>query len=480
MRKLKSFSTSALLATVLTVGGSAVYAQTGPGPAAEKNAIVETQNVAPKSVNDAEAAARIWNIKPKADETTAAMNLRVKRMLKDMLADPGKLDYDTSYWRLLAFMREVPWKKLSSRQQAWYLKNMPNPRLTDEQRDRVVEKLKNKPLYKFEPKELDLYLAFMQKEEPDLRKRVVRLARQNLGQPYAIYLLGEFPHELYDADPTFSLGKGDCVVFSEHMYAMALGHDWKSFYAWLQRIRYKDGVPGMTTRNHFTEADWDVNNNWLVHDLTNELGTTVTPYTEKIDRARFFGNFGIGQDIPVQILQDGYIAAEDIPATLDKLQDGDFVNIVRGFSSGVWVGHVGLVAHKPDGTVTFINSTEPKAEEEPMLDYIKRNLELNKARRKRGSAEFKGMKFLRLRAEDMERLLKEGKGPEAIAKSGEASADTGSAAAPEPAKTEVPATAPGDEVTTQPIAVNVEPTAADNTTMTIQNVATDSLTTATP
>jgi hypothetical protein len=383
-------------------------AQTGPGPAAEKNAIGNEAAPKPKDMFDGAAAARIWNIKPKSDETTAAMVKRVTKMLRNMVENSNKLDYDTSYWRLLAYVREVPWNKLTDYRREWYLNHMPNPRLTDEQREAWLKDLKKKPIFKMTPKEIDLYLGFLQQDEPDLRKRIVRIARQNIGQPYAIYLLGEFPHEVYDPDPMFCLQKGDCVVFSEHTYAMALGHDWPTFYNWLQKIRYKDGQPGMVTRNHFTEADWDVNNNWLVEDVTNDLGaTTVTKYTEKIDRAHFFKNFGIGQDIEPEVLEDSYIPAEAISGVLDKLQDGDFVNIVRGVGDGVWVGHVGLIAHGKDGEVHFIHSTEPKSKEQPIMEYVNKNLELNKDRHKKGTAEFKGMKFLRLRADDLQKKVAE-------------------------------------------------------------------------
>src|SRR5690606_27221748 len=105
---------------------------------------------------------------------------------------------------------------------------------------------------------------------------------------------------------------------------------------------------------------------------------------EKIDRARFFKNFGIGQDIPVQVLKDDYIPAEAISSVLDKLQDGDFVNIVRGVGDGVWVGHVGLIAHGKDGEVHMIHSTEPKAKEQPIMEYVNDNLKRNPERHKRG------------------------------------------------------------------------------------------------
>jgi hypothetical protein len=379
-----------------------VSAQTGPAPEAAAKQVSSSPTVKPKTLVDPVAAVSIWNVRPHDKETTDAVQARVRKQLNRLLSsDLKKLDYDTDYWRLLAYLREVPWDKMPSKWKTWYLAKMPNPRLTDEQRNYVIEQCKRKPLYKLQPKELDLYLGYIHQDEPDLRKRVVRLARQNLNQPYQIYLLGEFPYETYDADPMFCLTQGDCVVFSEHMYAMALSSSWKEFYQNLQKIRYKDGVPGMTTRNHYTEADWDKNNSWLITDATNDLGaTTVTQYTERIDRASFFKNFGIGQDIKPETLHDTYIPAAAVPSVLAKLQDGDFVNVVRGKGNGVWVGHTGLIGHKEDGTPTFINSTAPKAEEEPLMDYVNKNLKKNPERAKKGAAQFLGFKFLHLKNPD--------------------------------------------------------------------------------
>jgi hypothetical protein len=39
----------------------------------------------------------------------------------------------------------------------------------------------------------------------------------------------------------------------------------------LQRIRYRDGVIGVATRNHYTEMDWNVANRWLVTDISADL-----------------------------------------------------------------------------------------------------------------------------------------------------------------------------------------------------------------
>ena len=231
--------------------------------------------------------------------------------------------------------------------------------------DKILPLL-DKPLYKFTEAEVDSYLKYLQASEPDLRRRIVHLARKNIGQPYELYLLGEMPFEPYDPQPLYCLGKSDCVVFSEHTYAMALGHDWPGFMAMLQRIRYRDGRIGVATRNHYTEADWNVSNRWLVHDITGELaGDKGVKFDERIDRASFLKNrYGLKVEIPVEEHHDIYIPYMDTTVVESQLQDGDFVNVVRGvtkkggdensetFGGSAFVGHVGLVVNGPDGDGT--------------------------------------------------------------------------------------------------------------------------------
>jgi len=231
-----------------------------------------------------------------------------------------------------------------------------------------IKKLKAKPLYQFSPSDLDTYLGFLQTNEPNLRKRVQHLAQKCLDQPYKIFLLGEFPFELYDPDPLYSLDKSDCVVFSEHIYAMALSYDWKSFFAMLQRIRYKNGEIGLASRNHYTEFDWIVNNKWLVKDITEELAGNRTVWeTTVVNRAKFLSKWGIGQLIPVETVKWSYIPYEELPKIIHELMPGDFVNIVRGYEGNKWVGHVGLITKGEDGTINFLHSTSPNVKEEPLL-----------------------------------------------------------------------------------------------------------------
>jgi len=257
----------------------------------------------------------------------------------------------------------------------------------------IAPELLDQPLYTFTEDQVDQYLKYLQSTEIDLHARVIHLARKNIGQPYELYLLGEFPFEAYDPDPIYCLDKSDCVVFSEHMYAMAFAKDWWSFLANLQRIRYRDGEVGMVTRNHYTIADWDRNNRFLFDDITADVGGDKTAkLTQTCRRAKFFAKFDIGQDIPDEPIVDTYIPKEDVPSILSKLKAADFVNIIRGDKQSQWAGHVGLIAIDKDGTVNFLHSAGKAVREQPLVDYIQNDKRCV------------GVKFLRLR-DDAEQLL---------------------------------------------------------------------------
>ncbi|GAB1348199.1 hypothetical protein MASR1M107_04100 [Ignavibacteriales bacterium] len=268
-----------------------------------------------------------------------------------------------------------------------------------------MKKLIQKPLYKFTEEELDKYLGFLQETVPGLRDRIQILAKQNMGQKYDIYLLGEFPFEIQDKQPLFNLNKSDCVVFSEHIYAMALSHNWKEFFPMLQRIRYKNGEIGMLTRNHYTEADWVKNNTWLITEITDEIaGNAVVKTSSEIDRAKFFKKHGIGQDIPKEKIEWTYIPGDSIYKVLPYLKTGDFVNIVRAFpGSEPWVGHVGLISVEKDGQVNFMHSADPVVKIQTIQSYWD---DYKAKKKKKGGWNFLGFRFYRLNENAMENLKK--------------------------------------------------------------------------
>jgi hypothetical protein len=257
--------------------------------------------------------------------------------------------------------------------------------------------LLNKPLYKMQPAEVDRFLAFEQLAQPNLRQRIAALARKNIGQPYELFLLGEFPYEHYDAQPLFDLGKSDCVVFAEHTYAMALSASWEEFFWMLQRIRYRDGVIGVASRNHYTEADWNLANRWLVTDVTATLGAPTQAYRQRIDRRNFLKKqFKVERDIPVQNFDDVYIAKQDVAAIEGQLQDGDFVNVISSRGGESWASHVGLIVTGADGARHFLHSSEPQVREETLQGFIARMAERDARQAGQNKPQLAGFKFLRL------------------------------------------------------------------------------------
>jgi hypothetical protein len=174
----------------------------------------------------------------------------------------------------------------------------------------------------------------------------------------------------------------------------------------LQRIRYKNGHISVATRNHYTEADWNVNNGWLVYDITAELaGDEARHFKMKIDRASLLKKrWGVEAAIPVEYREEVYIPMDMVESLAGMLQPGDFVNVMRGPSDdNVWAGHVGLVAYGPDGTLNFLHSTPPSVREEPFAEYIRRGKEAA-AKAEPGKATLRGFKFLRLQDSPLEQL----------------------------------------------------------------------------
>lgn len=258
----------------------------------------------------------------------------------------------------------------------------------------------NKPIYQMRPVEAGRYVAWQHAAEPDLRKRIAAIGRKNIGQPYILNLLGEFPFEVHDQLPLFSLDHSDCVVFAEHTYAMALSRSWEEFIWMLQRIRYKDGVIGVATRNHYTELDWNVANRWLVTDISAELaGANGPAYDMRVDRARFLKTrHGTVRDIPVETGRQAYVPKEQVGAIAAQLREGDLVNVISTRDGAHWASHVGLVVLGPDGERHFLHSSEPRVREETFESYIARaaEREAQNTREGKNGQRLAGFKFLRL------------------------------------------------------------------------------------
>ncbi|GAB4318853.1 MAG: hypothetical protein Kow0059_12640 [Candidatus Sumerlaeia bacterium] len=282
-----------------------------------------------------------------------------------------------------------------------------------------LDRVKAKRLNQFTPDDVDLFAAWLQQVEPSLQARVRLIALKGLGQKYNIFLLGEAPVEIWDPQPLYTFEQSDCVVFVEHVYALALAYDWRSFFALLQRIRYKNGEISNLTRNHFSLVDWDTNNAWLVRDISRELaGERARGVQETSGRRRFFAkNKGIPpalyETMEESTVQTWYVPADVVPDILDQLQDGDLIHVIRANDKGVgWCQHFGLVIRGEDGSVNMLHSTPPRVKIQTIQSYLDGQARANERRREKGETPFVGLKFLRL-TDDPIAALKALDGPDA-------------------------------------------------------------------
>jgi hypothetical protein len=263
-----------------------------------------------------------------------------------------------------------------------------------------LETLLHKQIYQMTPAEAGRYIAWVHQAQPALRERIAAIGRKNIGQPYRLNLLGEFPYEVHDSLPMFSLDHSDCVVFAEHTYAMALATSWEDFFWVLQRIRYKEGVIGVATRNHYTEVDWNVSNRWLVTDISAELAGPDGPsYQMTVDRARFLRTrHHTERDIPVETSRQAYVPKDQVAAIAGQLQEGDMVNVISTRNGEYYASHVGLVVLGPDGERHFLHSSEPRVREESFASYLARMAERDERNAHEGkdAPRLAGFKFLRL------------------------------------------------------------------------------------
>jgi len=242
-----------------------------------------------------------------------------------------------------------------------------------------------KQIYQMTPQEAGTFITEVRQAEPDLRKRIAAIGRRNIGQPYKLNLLGEFPYELHDTLPMYSLSASDCLVFAEHTYAMALSASWEEFFWTLQRIRYKDGVIGVASRNHYMEVDWNINNRWLLSDASSGAS-----YAMRVDRAQFLKTqHHVQRDIPLQDTLENYLPVERARQEFGTLDEGDMVEVVSVRKGQHMVTHVGLVVLDAQGGRRFLHSSAPEVREEPFDAFIART----QARANNGLA---GFKFMRL------------------------------------------------------------------------------------
>ena len=182
-----------------------------------------------------------------------------------------------------------------------------------------------------------------------------------LGTPYAFTCVGDGKDALYEPYPLVNFDSTNCMAYCEHVLALSISDSWDNFFNNLQQIRYKDGLIGMHTRNHYTMADWLPENSWLLEDVTRQVGGEMTEkVTRTISHEKFFKNKGISDlrhVLPDRTLTIDVIPKQDLLKIRDKLKEGDIGALIFANKDNIFSAHMWMVMNKAEGLVIRESTT---------------------------------------------------------------------------------------------------------------------------
>jgi len=204
--------------------------------------------------------------------------------------------------------------------------------------------------YSMTNKQIDSILIHISKKKMTITERMNDYSEFFLGTPYSFTCVGDGPYALLETYPLVNFKETNCMAFCEHILALAISDSWDNFFNNLQHIRYKDGLIGMRTRNHYTMGDWLPENAWLLQDITRKVGGPYTQHlTRVISHLTFFKDKGI-EDLRY-VKADREITIDYIPSAYIKqvktnLQVGDIGALIFANKSDIFSAHMWIVAEE--------------------------------------------------------------------------------------------------------------------------------------
>ncbi len=214
---------------------------------------------------------------------------------------------------------------------------------------------------------------------PAGESRVELISRLFLGRPYLFFgPLGEGLSAEYDQDPLYRTDGFDCTTYLETILALNRSQNIEEFESKMNLIRYKNGIIHFTTRNHFTEIDWnpELQRTGILREVTHSILSTADHdfVRENFSKRAWYLSLGV-QDLRIQdtrpeirnqfalqLKQEG-LAFSDVESELPIIKKSSLkklkftlptpsvVNIVRVFQSQKMITHQVLAVRTAAGIV---------------------------------------------------------------------------------------------------------------------------------
>jgi hypothetical protein len=241
--------------------------------------------------------------------------------------------------------------------------------------------------------EIDSVLTEISKKDLTVTEKMKFYSTMFLDMPYNLTCTGDGPYALYEPEPLVNFQETNCMVYCEHVLALSISDSWDNFFNNLQQIRYKDGMIGMRSRNHYTMGDWLPENNWLLDDVTKQIGGSNTkPVTRLISHENFFKGKGI-EDMryikPDREMTIDIIPFDKLAAVKQNFRSGDILSLIFAKKDDIFSAHM-LMAYEIEGKLIIRESAMSKMTvfDTPFDDWVEKYI---------GSERYAGIAVMRVK-----------------------------------------------------------------------------------
>ena len=225
--------------------------------------------------------------------------------------------------------------------------------------------------------QIDSLLTNTAQESMTITERMNYYSQFFLGTPYNFACVGDGEDALLESYPLVNFKETNCMALCEHTLALSISDSWDNFFNNLLQIRFKDGIIGMRTRNHYTMADWLPENTWLLEDVSRKVGGDLTKkVTRTISHKNFFRGKGI-TDLryikPDRKITVDYIPSQDLDKIKSNLQVGDIGALIFANKSDIFSAHMWIVAENEGNLIIRESSTSKMSTfDTPYEQWIKK------------------------------------------------------------------------------------------------------------
>ncbi|MBL7135961.1 MAG: DUF1460 domain-containing protein [Candidatus Marinimicrobia bacterium] len=207
-----------------------------------------------------------------------------------------------------------------------------------------------KPFYEMTNLEIDTLLKETSQRNMTISERITFYSERFIGTPYNFKCVGDGPYALMESYSLINFAETNCMAFCEHVLALSISDSWDNFFNNLQHIRYRDGIIGMRTRNHYTMADWLPENKWLLEDVSRIVGGKyIQSVTRTISHKNFFENKGITDMryvLPDREITIDYVPKEDLVKIEKNAKSGDILALIFANKTDIFSAHMLMVIEK--------------------------------------------------------------------------------------------------------------------------------------